>query len=63
MFKQFTENLSGTQIYLICSLGIFLVFFVVVTIVLIKLRKKHVDYMGELPLEDNALQSPNSFES
>ena len=32
MFKQFTENLSGSQVYLISSLGLFLVFFVVVTI-------------------------------
>ena len=54
MFKQFTENLSGTQLYLISSLGIFFVFFVVVTILLIKLRKQHVDYMGEpLPLHDS----------
>jgi hypothetical protein len=63
MFKQFTENLSGTQVYLISSLGIFLVFFVVVTFLLLKLRKQHVDYMGGLPLEDSISQSPKSFES
>jgi len=63
MFKQFTENLSGSQVYLICSLGIFLVFFIVVTIMLIKLRKQHVDYMGGLPLEDSTSHLPKSFES
>ncbi len=61
MFKQFTENISGSQIYLISSLGIFLVFFIVVFILLIRLKKTHIDYMGELPLEDSLLDSSNSL--
>ena len=59
MFKQFTENITGNQGYLISSMGIFVVFFIVVTVMLIKLRKKHVDYMSDLPLEDGTLNSPN----
>jgi hypothetical protein len=62
MFKQFTENISGMQAYLLFSLGIFLVFFIVVTILLITLRKQHVDHMSDLPLEDCTLNSPKSFE-
>ncbi len=53
MFKQFTENISGHQIYLLFSLGIFLVFFIVVTILLVRLRKSHVEHMGSLPLRDS----------
>jgi hypothetical protein len=53
MFKQFTENINGHQGYLLFSLGIFFVFFVVVTIYLIKIRKQHVDYMSDLPLDDS----------
>ncbi len=53
MFKQFTENINGNQAYLLFSLSIFFVFFIVVTILLVRLRKTHVEHMGELPLEDN----------
>jgi hypothetical protein len=62
MFKQFTENLSGSQVYLIASLGIFVVFFIVVTVMLIRLRKQHVEYMSDLPLEDSESNSPKSVE-
>ncbi|MFD0764354.1 hypothetical protein ACFQZI_05790 [Mucilaginibacter lutimaris] len=53
MFKQFTENINGHQVYLLSSLGIFLVFFIVVAIILFRLGKKHVDHMSALPLSDN----------
>ncbi|OCX53884.1 hypothetical protein BEL04_06250 [Mucilaginibacter sp. PPCGB 2223] len=53
MFKQFTENIQGNQVYLLFSLAIFLVFFIVVTIVLLRLQKKYVDHMSDLPLQDN----------
>ena len=63
MFKQFTENINGNQAYLIASLGIFLVFFIVVTILLIRLRKSHVDHMSDLPLEDGYINTPNQLQS
>ena len=60
MFKQFTENINGQQVYLLSSLGIFFVFFIVVTIVLLKLGKSHVDHMSSLPLADDGThQSKN----
>jgi hypothetical protein len=62
MFKQFTENINGNQAYLLFSLGIFFVFFVVVTIMLIRLRKTHVNYMSDLPLEDSTLNSTKPLE-
>jgi len=52
MFKQFTEHIDGNQVYLIFSLFIFLVFFIVVTLLLLRLRKQHVDYMSDIPLND-----------
>lgn len=61
MFKQFTENVSGTQVYLLFSLAIFLVFFIVVTILLIRLRKNHVDHMSDLPLQDSHGESFNTY--
>jgi len=63
MFKQFTENINGNQAYLLFSLGIFFVFFIVVTILLIRLRKQHVDYMSDLPLDDSTVEQPKTLKS
>lgn len=52
MFKQFTEHINGNQVYLLWSLAIFFVFFVVVSIMLIRMRKKYVNYMSDMPLID-----------
>ena len=61
MFKQFTENINGHQVYLLSSLGIFLVFFIVVAIILLRLGKNHVDHMSELPLSDNQIDPSNNL--
>jgi hypothetical protein len=62
MFKQFTENISGHQVYLLVSLGIFLVFFIVVSIVLVRLKKQHIDHMSNIPLVDGELSdTPNNL--
>ncbi|MEO8885141.1 MAG: hypothetical protein ABI367_03700 [Mucilaginibacter sp.] len=61
MFKQFTENIAGNDVYLIASLGIFLVFFIVVTIMLIRLNKQHVSHMSDLPLQDEQINSANNL--
>jgi cbb3-type cytochrome oxidase subunit 3 len=53
MFKQFTQNAKVPQPYLIFSLAIFLVFFIVVGILLLRMKKKDVDHMKELPLTDD----------
>jgi len=63
MFEQFTKNLSGNQIYLISSMGVFVIFFIVVTVMLIILKKTHVEHMSELPLEDSNPESPNQLQS
>jgi len=62
MFKQFTEGLSGSQVYLISSLGIFLVFFIVVAVLLFRMRKPHVSYMSDLPLEDSLTKSTKTLQ-
>jgi hypothetical protein len=57
MFKQFTENIDANQAYLLFSLGVFFVFFIVVTVMLIRIRKQHVDHMSDLPLRDSLTDS------
>lgn len=59
MFKQFTENINGNQGYLLFSLFVFLVFFIIATVLLIRMRKTHVSYMSDMPLEDGQLESYN----
>lgn len=61
MFKQFTEDISGNQVYLISSLAIFLLFFIVVTVMLIRSRKEHNDYMSDMPLKDSFVKPDTTF--
>ncbi|MCJ8208965.1 hypothetical protein MUY27_04540 [Mucilaginibacter sp. RS28] len=63
MFKQFTENISGNQFYLLFSLSLFLVFFIVVTILLFKMKKDHVDSMSDMPLHDSLNDTLKSLQS
>lgn len=53
MFKQFLSNATGNDVYLITSLAIFLVFFILVGVMLFFMRKDHIKYMSELPLSDD----------
>jgi len=52
MFKQI-KDLAGGEFYLITSLIIFMVFFLIVGIYLIKLSKSHVSLMSNMPIEDH----------
>ena len=52
MFKQI-KDLAGGEIYLITSLLIFMVFFILVGVYLLKLNKKYISLMSNLPIEDN----------
>ena len=50
MFRQFLDKVTGSEVYLITSLGIFLLFFILVGVMLITMKKDHVKKMSELPL-------------
>ncbi|MES2828036.1 MAG: hypothetical protein V4687_07775 [Bacteroidota bacterium] len=51
MFNQI-KDLAGGELYLITSLLLFMVFFIIVGIYLLKLSKTHVTEMSNLPIED-----------
>ena len=51
MFKQIT-NLNGDEIYLITSLWIFIIFFVIVGLMLYYMKKDHIQYMKDIPFDD-----------
>ena len=52
MFKQFLNTVTDSNIYLITSLWIFLIFFILVTVMLVKMNKEHIQHMSNLPLND-----------
>lgn len=52
MFKQIT-NLGGNEWYLIISLLIFMAFFIIVTVVMLTMKKDYNDYMRHMPLDDS----------
>lgn len=58
MFKQITD-INGNEWYLIASLWIFLIFFIIVAILLVRMKKDYIDYMGNIPLEDDADKKPS----
>lgn len=51
MFKQHLAGVTGYDAYLILSLLIFLVFFIVVAIRLWFFDKKEIDYLKNIPFE------------
>lgn len=53
MFKQFINNFAESQVYLITSLWIFLIFFILVVFITTRMSKKHIDHMSQIPLNDN----------
>jgi cbb3-type cytochrome oxidase subunit 3 len=53
MFKQFIQNFADSRIYLISSLWLFLIFFLLVAFMLIRMKKNHIDYMSHLPLAED----------
>lgn len=52
MFKQFLDNATGVNQYLITSLALFLVFFILVAVLLLRMKKDDINYMSDLPLND-----------
>jgi len=52
MFKQFLQHAEGNQGYLISSFGIFLLFFILVGVYVLTIKKEEIKYMSELPLKD-----------
>lgn len=50
--KQYTETLQNAEIYPIISLLIFFVFFVVLTVYVLRMNKAKVKTLSEIPLHD-----------
>lgn len=55
MFKQFSNLIDGKEIYLLSSMSIFVLFFLIVGVIILMMKKDEIKYMSELPLKDNEL--------
>lgn len=53
MFKQFVQDIGGTDAYMVASLIIFVTFFVGVGIWLVKADKNHLKELSEIPLKSD----------
>ncbi|QNK61892.1 hypothetical protein H7F33_15200 [Pedobacter sp. PAMC26386] len=59
MFKQFLDKVDGNQGYLLSSLGIFMLFFLLVGVLLLTMKKDEIKYMSELPIKDDQDERDN----
>ena len=62
MYKEILQSIEGVEIYPIISLIVFVVFFVVVTIWLIRMDKNYINEMKQLPLTNDDNNKTNSGE-
>lgn len=51
MYRDVLQSIKGVDVYAIISLIIFILFFLVVVIKLLRMNKDQIKYMAELPLE------------
>jgi hypothetical protein len=57
MYKDVLQSIKGVDVFAIISLIIFLLFFLIVVIKLLRMNKDQLKHMAELPLEpDNNSQ-------
>ena len=54
MFKHYFEGISGIEIYPIVLLVIFLLFFVSMSVWMIRTNSNHLKEQSRIPLEENA---------
>ncbi len=60
MIKEHLQNITGVEIFAIVGFIIFSVFFVLVTIHTIKMKKNEVERYKQIPLEDSKNIEENS---
>ncbi|MEP0862099.1 MAG: cbb3-type cytochrome c oxidase subunit 3 [Ignavibacterium sp.] len=62
MYKEILQSIEGVEIYPIISLIVFVLFFIVVTIRLIRMDKNYINKMKQLPLNNEDNKKINSGE-
>jgi len=57
MFKDYLQSIEGVEFYATISMLIFISFFIVIILWLIKVDKHYIKKMKELPLEPDSYQA------
>ena len=60
MFKEVLQSIEGIGIYPLISMGVFLVFFMIVIIWYFKADKKYLENMSNLPLDNDQVINSNN---
>jgi cytochrome c oxidase cbb3-type subunit 4 len=60
MYKEVLRSIEGIEIYPVISLIIFLLFFAILIYWFIKVDKKYLNDMSNIPLEEDKILKPNS---
>jgi len=60
MYKQILEGIKGVELYPILSLVIFVAFFIILGIWVVKARKSYINKMSRMPLEDDVTEERNN---
>jgi hypothetical protein len=57
MIRQTLETISGVSVYPLISFSIFFIFFMGLIIYVISIRKKYIEEVSHLPLEEESIQN------
>ena len=57
MIRQTLETISGVSIYPLISFSIFFIFFMGLILYVVSIRKKYIEEVSHLPLEDQPSQN------
>lgn len=61
MLSEYLSNVEGVSVFPIVSLIVFFLFFAVTVVWVLRLDKKYIVRMGNLPLESNSENNPKGM--
>ena len=60
MIRNYLQSIEGVEIYPLISLIVFVIFFVVMLVWMLKIDKNYINEMEQLPLDSNNNKNLNS---
>lgn len=61
MISQVLSSIRGIEVFPIISLLLFFSFFIGMLVVVLRMNKKHIDRMKNLPLEDDRVENSTGY--
>lgn len=60
-FINYLEDISGVEVYPMISLGIFFIFFIVLTVWALTVSRKHIEEMKNIPFDEKSNSNDSLF--